>query len=148
MVALFGFSVSATVAAQNAVATLELEQLDQMLAETGRRNVVVVLAAWCAPCIEELPALNQLYQKYRAEGMNLMGISLDYGGPEAIQPVVDQHNVRFPVYWVGEKAITPYDIQGIPLILLVKNGKIIEKISGKRDMTYLDQRFAEFMKQP
>jgi thiol-disulfide isomerase/thioredoxin len=133
-------------AGQNTVLAIDLEQLDQLLAADSRPMAVVFMAAWCMPCIEELPAVNELYGKYSASGLHIIGLSLDYGGPQAIQPFIDQHKVAFPVYWVGEKAIKAYQIRGIPLILLVKNGNISERIVGKRSKKSLDKRFAEFLK--
>lgn len=133
-------------AGQNSVRPIELEQLERMLAAGSGRCVIVFMAAWCMPCIEELPAVNELYEKYRGSGMHILGLSLDYGGPEAMQPFIDEHKVRFPVYWVGEKAIKAFQIRGIPLILLVKNGEITERIVGKRSKKQLDKIFAAFLK--
>ncbi len=131
---------------KNTVLSIDLEQLDQMLAIDSGHMAIVFMAAWCMPCIEELPAVNALYEKYSARGLHILGLSLDMGGPEAIQPFIDQHQVRFPVYWVGEKAIKAYKIRGIPLIMLVENGKITERIVGKRKKSDLDTIFAEFLK--
>ncbi|KPJ77636.1 MAG: hypothetical protein AMJ54_07055 [Deltaproteobacteria bacterium SG8_13] len=133
-------------AGPNTVRSIDLEQLDQMLAADCGRCAIVFMAAWCMPCIEELPAVNELYKKYRRIGLNIFGLSLDYGGPQAMQPFVDQHKIRFPVYWVGEKAIKAYQVRGIPLILLVHNGKITERIVGKRNRKDLDKIFADFLK--
>ena len=134
------------VAGQNTVLSIDLEQLDQMLAADPRPMAIVFMAAWCMPCIEELPALNELYGKYRDNGLHILGLSLDLEGPRASQPFVDRHKVAFPVYWVGEKAIKAYQIRGIPLILLVKNGKVAERIIGRRSKKDLDKRFAAFLK--
>ena len=133
-------------AGQNAVQPLELVRLDQMLAADSGSVAVVFIAAWCMPCIEELPDVNALYKKYSAKGLNVLGLSLDLGGPQAIQPFVDHHKLQFPVYWVGEKAIKAYNIKGIPLILLFENGKITQRIMGKRSKKELDRIFAKFLK--
>ena len=125
---------------------IELQQLDRMLAADGGPKAIIFMAAWCMPCIEELPAVNAMYDKYSAKGLELLGLSLDLGGPQAIQPFIDHHKVRFPVYWVGEKAIKAYRIRGIPLILLLKNGKITKRIVGKRNRRDLDKIFAKFLK--
>ena len=67
------------------------------------------MAAWCHPCIQELPHLNALDRKYRPQGLKTVGISLDYAGPEAMQPIIDDLKVGFPIYWTGEAAIEKYD---------------------------------------
>ena len=137
---------SGAAAEPNTVQSIELEQLDQKLAVGHGRCAIVFMAAWCMPCIEELPALNAIYEKYRTSGLHIVGLSLDYGGPQAMQPFIDHHKVRFPVYWVGEKAIKAYQIRGIPLILLVKDGEITERVTGKRSKKDLEKIFAAFLK--
>ena len=133
-------------AGKNTVRSIDLRQLDQMIASDSGRCAIVFMAAWCMPCIEELPAVNALYKKYSPAGLHILGLSLDYSGPQAMQPFIDHHKVQFPVYWVGEKAIKTYQIRGIPLILLIKNGKITERIVGKRGKKELDLIFAAFLK--
>ena len=44
------------------------------------RGKVLVLdfwATWCPPCVDEAPEMVQLYNKYRAQGMDMVGVSLD-----------------------------------------------------------------------
>jgi thiol-disulfide isomerase/thioredoxin len=130
---------------RNVVKSLDLAQLDRIIKTRGNRRVIVVMAAWCSPCIKELPDLNKIYAEYTSKGLKMMGLSLDFGGPEAIQPVVDKHKVKYPVYWIGEKAIQPYSIRGIPLIMLVKDGEITARITGKRTRKFLEKTIREFL---
>ncbi|QUW00813.1 TlpA family protein disulfide reductase [Chloracidobacterium sp. MS 40/45] len=36
-------------------------------------------AAWCGPCIAELPMLREAYEKYKNQGFDILSISLDDG---------------------------------------------------------------------
>jgi len=130
---------------RNIVQSLDLTQLDRIIKTGGNRRVIVVMTAWCSPCIEELPDLNKIYAKYASKGLKMMGLSLDFAGPEAIQPVIDKHKVKYPVYWVGEKAIQAYSIRGIPLIMFVKDGEITARISGKRTGKFLENTIRQFL---
>lgn len=128
------------------VERMSLAELKGLMASANSRHVIVVMAAWCGPCIKELPDLVKLFDKYRHKGLNMIGISIDLEGPNAMQPYLDKYRVNFPVYWVGEKAVGELNIYGIPMIMLVKNGKVIEKIVGKHSRKFLDKAIKNFLK--
>lgn len=49
------------------------------------RGEVVLLniwATWCKPCRQEIPALDTLYTRHRAEGLRVVGVSIDLEGEE------------------------------------------------------------------
>ena len=144
---LFSLSYPATVCGSGIVVKqLELARLDEMIQSQDQRAMLVVMAAWCGPCRKELPTLVKLYDKYKDQGLKIVGISVDVNGPQAMQPIVDKAKVNFPVYWVGESAVKKYNVSGIPLILLVRDGEIIEKIMGNRPEKYLDKKIKTLLK--
>ena len=116
-----------------------------MLKRDDCRCLIVAMAAWCKPCRKELPVLADLYTRYRDRGLEIVGISLDLEGPEALQPIIDKAKVNFPVYWVGEEAIETHDIYAIPMLFLVREGKVVEKIPGKRSKNYLEKKIKELI---
>ena len=105
------------------------------------------MAAWCGPCIDELPVLNKLYQKYKKQGLKLIGISIDLEGPKAMQPIIDKLQVSFPVYWYGESAVQIFSLFAIPMIFFVKDGRIVEKLPGQRSEKALNKKIREFLGQ-
>ena len=119
--------------------------LDELINTRNNKIVVTFMAAWCGPCIDELPVLNKLFQKYKAQGLNLIGISIDLEGPRAMQPIIDKLKVGFPVYWYGESAVQKFSIYAIPMIYLVKDGRIIEKLPGRRSGKELDKKIRKFL---
>ncbi len=44
----------------------------------GKVVLVNYWATWCAPCRKEMPALDAFYRRYRGEGLELIGISVDF----------------------------------------------------------------------
>jgi cytochrome c biogenesis protein CcmG, thiol:disulfide interchange protein DsbE len=46
-------------------------------AEHGKVVLVSFWATWCAPCRQEMPALNDFYRRYHAQGLEIIGLSVD-----------------------------------------------------------------------
>ena len=140
------FSGSLSDAAAGSIRKIEESELDAKIGARKNHLAMVFMAAWCAPCIDELPTLNKLNQKFKNQGLEIVGISIDLDGPDAMQPVVDRLKVNFPVYWYGEKAVEKFALFAIPMLLLVKEGQIVERIHGRRPESFLNEKFMNFLK--
>lgn len=73
------------------------------------RGKVVVLdfwAAWCGPCYEAFPKLTELYETYRKDGLEILGVTRFYGSAEGEE--VDQiKEIEFLKKFKEEKKL-PY----------------------------------------
>ena len=120
--------------------------LDKLIAADDNRLVLSFMAAWCGPCIDELPALNKLHKRYKDRGFQIIGISIDLEGPGAMQPIIKKLKIEFPVYWCGEKAIDKFKLNAIPMLLFIRQGETVERLHGNRPEKFLDQKIREFLK--
>lgn len=90
-------------------------------------------ASWCAPCIEEMPAVRQLYDKYSDRGLNIIGVSSD-ADVEAWKKGIEQHGLaRYPqvlsrepmaeeLFFAEETDIaTRYEVTSIPCFILLND---------------------------
>lgn len=128
------------------VQKIEPKELDKLMKSRESRSLVVAMASWCGPCREELPFLIKLHNKYKDKGLKIVGISLDTDGPEAMQKIVDRMKVNFPIYWAGEDAADKYGIYAIPMLYLIKNGKVIDKIPGQQSEASLEKKIGGLLK--
>lgn len=128
------------------VQKIEPKELDKLMKSRESRSLVVAMASWCGPCREELPFLIKLHNKYKDKGLKIVGISLDTDGPEAMQKIVDRMKVNFPIYWAGEDAADKYGIYAIPMLYLIKNGKVIDKIPGRQSEASLEKKIGGLLK--
>jgi peroxiredoxin len=91
-------------------------------------------ATWCAPCVGEMPKLEELYQRFHARGFTVLSISMD--GPETISNVdstVRRLGVTYPVLLDEEtRVVALYNpARDAPFTLIIgKDGRIAESRVG------------------
>jgi cytochrome c biogenesis protein CcmG, thiol:disulfide interchange protein DsbE len=77
----FGAACAAPEIGQAAPA-LVLTELDGQTFDLAKLRGKVVLvnywATWCAPCRKEMPKLNAFYRHYHGQGLEVIGISIDF----------------------------------------------------------------------
>jgi thiol-disulfide isomerase/thioredoxin len=64
------------------------------------RSKVVFLnvwATWCGPCRFEIPELEKMHTKYAGRGFEVVGVSVDENGAEAVKPFVKEQSVGYPM---------------------------------------------------
>ncbi len=130
---------------RNPVRKITVQAFKELVSDKKACVLLAVTASWCGPCKEELPMLVRLNRKYRDKGLRVVALSVDYAGPEAMQPIIDQQHVDFPVYWAGEAAIEAFGITGIPLLIFFRDGTASERIMGKQPENVLEERLAAFL---
>jgi thiol-disulfide isomerase/thioredoxin len=88
------------------------------------RGKVVLLnlwATWCVPCREEMPALDRLQQALGGGAFEVVALSLDSGGAEAVRRFYDEVGVRALKVYVDPamKASAALRVPGVPTTILV-----------------------------
>ena len=93
--------------------------------QRGRVVMVNFWATWCAPCRQEMPHLNRLYEKYRGAGFVLLGVNVDDDTSKAAD-VVAKLGVTFPVLLDTEKSVSKlYDVSTMPSTMIIdRDGKV------------------------
>jgi thiol-disulfide isomerase/thioredoxin len=97
------------------------------------RGKVVLLdfwATWCPPCLEEAPALAAAYEKYRDQGFEIIGISLDQN-QAALEKFTKDNNMPWPQFFDGQgwdnELAKRFKIQSVPTVwLLDREGKLTD----------------------
>jgi peroxiredoxin len=86
------------------------------------RGEVVMInfwASWCAPCRQEMPLLDSLYQKYKDLGFTLLGINLDEKSAQA-EKLLKEIPVNFPILLDPKSEISRlYKVSAMPTTILV-----------------------------
>jgi peroxiredoxin len=93
--------------------------------QRGKVVLINFWATWCGPCQQEMPKLNQLYEKYHAAGFVLLGVNVDDDVRHA-GDVAGKLGLKFPVLLDTDKAISHlYDLSTMPSTVLIdRDGKV------------------------
>lgn len=70
----------------------------------GKVVIIDFWASWCAPCKQELPALEKLYKKYKGKGLVVLGVSVDNDLDKA-RELARSLKLSFPNAHDAEKAV-------------------------------------------
>lgn len=60
----------------------------------GQPLIVNLWATWCAPCVQEMPALDRLVELLRDERMAVLALSSDRAGAPVVQRFFEAHAIR------------------------------------------------------
>lgn len=81
------------------------------------RGQVVILnfwAAWCLPCIAEMPALEAVHREYRDQGVAVIGVNISETSEE-IAAFTQKHDLTFPMLRDTQRqAVRAYDVLVLP----------------------------------
>ena len=62
----------------------------------GRPIILNFWATWCGPCRIEIPEFNELAEKYKAQRLTVLGVSVD-DQPEDLRKFAQEFPIRYPV---------------------------------------------------
>lgn len=108
----------------------------QRLSQSGHKVLLVNFwATWCEACIEEMPSLVKLRERFAAQGLEIYGVNLDENPEKAIAATAAEFGIRFPNFTDPEGALGDlFDVHAIPLTLVIDSKrKVLEVVAGERD---------------
>jgi thiol:disulfide interchange protein DsbD len=98
---------------------------------SGKVVVVNFWATWCVPCIQEIPSFNKLHKEFAAQGVAVLGISMDEEGAARVQPFLKKHPMEYPVGLGGTALTEKYQLDELPVTLVFdRAGKQVKRLVG------------------
>lgn len=102
-----------------------------------RGGVVLVnfWATWCPTCREEMPALERLHARFRADGLVVLAIAIDPDGASAVVPFVAEHGLTYPVGLDPKMTVSDrFGVRALPSSFLVdRRGRLVARAFGPRE---------------
>ena len=130
---LAGFMVNAQVKVDQIAPEISLPGVNDSPVKLSSFKGKVVLidfwASWCGPCRASIPSVIKLYDKYKAKGFEVLGVSIDSKKKDWLKAIA-QDKITYPQVndkagWYS-KTTEVYGVNAIPnTFLLDKTGKIV-----------------------
>jgi len=113
------------------------------------RGSVVLLnfwATWCAPCRTEIPALVSLSNKYKTDGLKIVGVSVDSENVAQINKFIKEFKIDYPIVLAIPGSLLSQQ-KAIPMSLLIdEKGVLAKKYIGAIKEADLEKDIRELLK--
>jgi thiol-disulfide isomerase/thioredoxin len=101
----------------------------------GRFVLLNLWATWCVPCRKEMPTLDRLQQQLGGPDFEVVALSVDKGGAEAVRRFYGANGIQRLSVRVAanpEKALAALGVYGLPTTLLIdrQSGEIARLIGS------------------
>ena len=93
-------------------------------------------ATWCVPCVGEIPAFNQLQEKYGRQRIKVIGLAVQSGWVRDIKRFATKYKMRYAILVGTDDTVSDFDVIAFPTTYVIAPGwKVFKKYSG----TYADK---------
>jgi thiol-disulfide isomerase/thioredoxin len=100
----------------------------------AKATIIFLYATWCGPCRKPFPDLIDLYDKYSADGLQIVALNTDQESSEQLEEFFNTTGVKFSGGWTSEadeNRFTGYSrFQGIPQAFLFSQGRLVHLSLG------------------
>src|SRR5690242_16127976 len=105
----------------------------------GKVVLVNFWAAWCTPCASEVPQIMALQDRYRDQGLQVIGVSME-DTDVALRDFYAKYKMNYPVVPGNAKVAEAYGgILGLPTtVLIARDGQVKGKYPGLIDFRKLE----------
>lgn len=105
----------------------------------GRVVLLNFWATWCAPCQIEMPRFAEWQMKYKAEGLEIIGISMD-DDVAPVQSLRRKRKVNYPIVMGDERLGLQYGgVLGLPVTYVIdRQGIVRAHYKGEADLSAME----------
>jgi thiol-disulfide isomerase/thioredoxin len=125
--------------APSAIMTADVKLLDgtnfKLQDKKGKVVLVNLWATWCGPCINEMPHLVEMQEKFKDKGFEIVGLDIDEESKEEIDAFAAKQKLNYQLGWSGNliknEFVKVTRLDGIPQSILInRDGQLTGVFTG------------------
>ncbi len=108
----------------------------------GKQPVVINFwGTWCPPCRREIPDLIRLYDEYRYQGVEILGVAIK-DNAQQVTGYSKQAGMQWVMMVANKDILTEYQIASVPTTIFYdRQGNQVLRLKGLRSYEELKQGF-------
>ena len=101
----------------------------------GKVVVLDFWATWCPPCRDEIPGYVEMQRELESQGVVIVGVSLDKGGPSVVEKFGRDYKINYPLVMGDNEVVGAFGgITAIPTTFLIdRNGQVRHRKVGSME---------------
>jgi thiol-disulfide isomerase/thioredoxin len=103
----------------------------------GKVVLIDFWATWCGPCVAEMPNVKSVYNKYHADGFEILGISLDESKDDLTR-FLKKNEITWPQYFDGKQWNNDisfrFGIDAVPTEWLIDKKGILRAVEARGNL--------------
>jgi thiol-disulfide isomerase/thioredoxin len=94
-------------------------------------------ASWCPPCQAETPVLRALDERYRDQGLAIVGVAVQETAPDVVKAYVERYGLAYPIgFDATAEVFNSYKVFALPTQYFIgPDGRILGVMNGPLDET-------------
>ena len=111
-----------------------------------KNNIVLVnyFAEWCAPCLREIPELNEFYHQ-AGDKVKLFAVSFDNLNEKQLKQIKAKYNIEFPLISTFKTEFAFDKPQYLPATFIIKpSGEVAGQLLGEQTAKGLQEAISTF----
>jgi cytochrome c biogenesis protein CcmG/thiol:disulfide interchange protein DsbE len=101
----------------------------------GQAVLINFWATWCPPCQAEMPAIQQVYERYRDQGFIVLAVDQQEGDTQ-VGAFADEKELTFPILLDRDGSVSArYQVKALPSTFFVDRAGVVQNVTLGGPMT-------------
>ena len=134
-----GQAAGQTATAQATASTFAVYDIDGKVRRfeefKGQKALIINFwGTWCPPCRREIPDLKRIYDEYKGQGLEILGMAVN-DNPSSVKKFAEKMGMDWVMMIANVEAVQSFRVgTGIPVSIFIdRTGKEVGRFTGARD---------------